>query len=141
MVPYRGEAPALTDLIGGQVQVIFSATPPALGYIQAGTLRALAVTGASRLASLPDVPTIGEALPGYEASAWWGLGAPRNTSAEIIDKLNKEINAALANPKIEKRLADLGGIPMPMTPAEFGKLVADEIEKWGKVVRAANIKL
>jgi tripartite-type tricarboxylate transporter receptor subunit TctC len=139
-VPYRGEAPALTDLIGGQVQVIFSSTPPALGYIQSGTLRALAVTGASRLTTLPDVPTIGEFVPGYEASAWWGLGAPRNTSAEIINKLNKEINAALADPKMEKRLADLGGVPMPMTPDEFGKLVADEIEKWGKVVRAANIK-
>jgi tripartite-type tricarboxylate transporter receptor subunit TctC len=139
-VPYRGSPPALTDLLGGQVQVYFVPTLPSIEYIRAGKLRALAVTTAMRSQALPDLPTIGDFLPGYEASVWSGAGAPRNTPAEIIDKLNKEINAALDDPKIKARLTDLGGVPMPMTSAEFGKFLVDEVEKWGKVIRAANIK-
>ena len=139
-VPYRGAAPALTDLLGGQVQVMFAAMPASIEYIRAGKLRALAVTTATRSEALPDIPTVGEFVPGYEASAWFGVGAPKNTPAEIIDKLNKEINAALADPKIKARLADLGGTVLPGSPADFGKLIADETEKWGKVIRAANIK-
>ena len=114
--------------------------PSSIEYIRAGKLRALAVTTATRSEALPDIPTVGEFVPGYEASAWYGIGAPRNTPAEIIDKLNREINAALADPKMKARLADLGGTPLPMSPADFGKLIADETEKWGKVIRAANIK-
>jgi tripartite-type tricarboxylate transporter receptor subunit TctC len=139
-VVYRGGGPALIDLIAGQMQVMFDPLPEAIGYIKAGTLRALAVTSATRSAALPDIPTVGEFLPGYEASAFFGLGAPKNTPAEIVDKLDSEINAGLADPKIKERLADLGGVPMPMTPTEFGKLIADEIEKLSKVIRAANIK-
>jgi tripartite-type tricarboxylate transporter receptor subunit TctC len=139
-VPYRGGAPAFTNLLAGQVQVYFPVLPAATEYIRAGKLRALAVTSATRSESLPDIPTVAEFLPGYEASNWYGLGAPRNTPVEIVDKLNKEINAGLANPKIKARLADLGSEPLSMMPSEFGKLIADETEKWAKVIRAANIK-
>ena len=140
-VGYRGGGPALIDLMGGQVQVMFEPTLSTISYIRAGKLRALAVTSATRSPALPDVPTVGESVPGYEATAWFGIGAPKNTPTEIIEKLNSEVSAGLADPKIKERLADLGGAPMPMTPAEFGKLIAEETEKWGKVIRAANIKL
>jgi len=139
-VPYRGSAPALTDLLGGQVQVTFDPVPASIEYIRAGRLRPLAVTTKSRSEALPDVPTVADFLPGYEASNWWGVCAPKNTPAEIVDKLNREINAAIVDPKIKARLADLGGIPLRGSPAEFGKLIADETEKWGKVVRAAHMK-
>jgi tripartite-type tricarboxylate transporter receptor subunit TctC len=139
-VPYRGLAPALTDLLGGQAQALFGALTSSIEYIRAGKLRALAVTTTARSEALPDLPTIGEFLPGYEASQWYGIGAPKNTPAEIVDRLNKEINAALADPKIKARLADLGGTPLVGSPADFGKLIAEETEKWGKVIRAANIK-
>jgi len=139
-VPYRGGAPAFTDLLGGQVQVYFPVAPAAIDYIRAGKLRALAITSATRLESLPDIPTVAEFLPGYEASNWYGLGAPKNTPAEIVEKLNKEINAGLADPKIKARLADLGSAPLSMMPSEFGKLIAEETEKWAKVIRANNIK-
>jgi tripartite-type tricarboxylate transporter receptor subunit TctC len=139
-VPYRSAGPAYNDLFGGQVQVIFATTVASIGYIRAGRLRALAVTAATRSDALPDIPTVGEFVPGYEASVWFGLGAPRSTPVEIVDTLNKEINAALADPNMKARLADLGGTPLPGLPAEFGKLIADETEKWGKVIRALNIK-
>ena len=139
-VPYRGGGPALTDLLGGQVQVYFPGTVSSIEYIRAGRLRALAVTTATRSDALPDVPTVGEFVPGYEASGWFGIGAPKSTSSEVVDQLNKQINQGLADPKMKARFADLGGVPMPMTPADFGKLIADETEKWGKVIRAANIK-
>jgi tripartite-type tricarboxylate transporter receptor subunit TctC len=139
-VAYRGGGPALIDLLGGQMQVMFEPTVSTIAHIRAGELRALAVTTATRSELLPDVPSVGEFLPGYEASQWYGIGAPKNTPAEVVAKLNQEINAALADPKMKARLADLGGVPTPMTPAEFAKLIADETEKWGKVVRAANIK-
>jgi tripartite-type tricarboxylate transporter receptor subunit TctC len=139
-VPYRGTGPALTDLIGGQVQIFFDALPTSLEHIRSGKLRAIAVTTATRSDVLPDIPTMAQFLPGYEATVWFGVGAPKNTPTEIIDKLNKEINDALADPKMKARLADLGGTPMPMTPADFRKFIADETEKWGKVIRAANIK-
>jgi tripartite-type tricarboxylate transporter receptor subunit TctC len=140
-VAYRGGAPALLDLLGGQVQVVFAPIFEAIGYIRAGKLRSLAVTSATRSAVLPDIPTVGEFLPGYDGSGFFGVGAPRNTPAEIIQKLNSEINAGLADPTIKERLADLGGAPIPMTPAEFGKLIAAETEKWAKVIRTANIKV
>jgi tripartite-type tricarboxylate transporter receptor subunit TctC len=139
-VPYRGEAAALTDLLGGQVQVMFATVPASIEYIKAGKLRSLAVTAATRLDALPNVPTVGDFLPGYEVSAWQGVGAPKNTPAEIIAKLNNEINTGLADPKLKVRLADLGGTVIAGSPADFGKLIADETEKWGKVIRAANIK-
>jgi tripartite-type tricarboxylate transporter receptor subunit TctC len=139
-VPYRGGAPASADLLGGQVQVYFPAVIAAIEYIRTGKLRALAVTSATRTEVLPDVPTMSEFVPGYEASFWLGLGAPKNTLTETINKLNKEINAALADPQIKARLADLAGTVLPGSPADFGKLIADETEKWGKVIRAANIK-
>jgi len=139
-VPYRGAVPALTDLLGGQVQLYFVSMPASIEYIKAGKLRALAATTATRSPALPDIPTVGEFLPGYEASGWQGVGAPRNTPAEIVDKLNKEINAGLADRALKARLADFGGVPLPMTPAEFGKFLAEETEKWGKVVKLANIK-
>jgi tripartite-type tricarboxylate transporter receptor subunit TctC len=139
-VPYRGGAPALTDLLAGQVQVIFSPVPESIEYIRGGQLRPLAVMTMMRVAVLPDIPTLADFLPGYEASGWQGIGAPENTPAEIIDKLNKGINSALADPKIKARLADLGGTGLPGSPAYFGKLIADETEKWAKVVKAANIK-
>jgi tripartite-type tricarboxylate transporter receptor subunit TctC len=139
-VPYRGEAAALTDLLGGQVQVMFATMPASIEYIKAGKLRSLAVTAATRLDALPNVPTVGDFLPGYEVSAWQGVGAPKNTPAEIIAKLNDEINTGLADPKLKVRLADLGGTVIAGSPADFGKLIADETEKWGKVIRAGNIK-
>jgi tripartite-type tricarboxylate transporter receptor subunit TctC len=139
-VPYRGAGPALTDLLAGQVQVSFPTMPASIEHIRTGKLRALAVTTAKRSDALPDIPTVGEFLPGYEASNWYGVGIPKNTPAEIIDKLNKEINAGLADPKMKARLADFGGTPLVGSPADFGKLIADETEKWGKVIRAANIK-
>ena len=139
-VPYRGVAPALTDLLGGQVQVLFGNPAQSIQYIRAGKLRALTITTATRLEALPDIPSIGEFVPGYEASSVFGLGAPKNTPAEIIDKLNKEINAALADPKFKARLADLDGTVLGGSPADFGKLIAEETEKWGKVVKFANIK-
>jgi tripartite-type tricarboxylate transporter receptor subunit TctC len=139
-VAYRGGGPALIDMLGGQMQVMFEPTLACIEYIRAGTLRALAVTTAARSEQLPDVPTVGEFVPGYEASQWYGIGAPRGTPPQVVAELNKQINAGLNDPKMKARLADLGGIPTPMTPAEFGKLIADETEKWGKVVRAGNIK-
>jgi tripartite-type tricarboxylate transporter receptor subunit TctC len=139
-VQYRGSGPALTDLIGGQVQVMFDALSSSIEHIRAGRLRPLAVTTATRLEVLPNIPTVDEFVPGYEAVVWQGIGAPKNTPAEIIDKLNKEINAGLADPKIKARLADLGSTALAGSPADFGRLIADETEKWGKVIRAANIK-
>jgi tripartite-type tricarboxylate transporter receptor subunit TctC len=139
-VHYRGGAPAITDLIAGQVQVMFLSTLGLIEYIRAGKLRALAVTTATRSEALPDIPTVGDFVPGYEASAWFGVGAPKATPAEIVEKLNKEINAGLADPKIKARLADLGGTPVVGSPAEFGKFIVEETEKWAKVIRAANIK-
>jgi tripartite-type tricarboxylate transporter receptor subunit TctC len=139
-VPYRGAGSALTDLLAGQVQVIFLSTVSSIEYIRAGRLRALAVTTATRSDALPDVSTVDEFVPGYEASAWFGVGAPKSTPAEIVEKLNKEINAALADHNIKARLADVGSTALSASPADFGKLIADETEKWGKVIRAANIK-
>jgi tripartite-type tricarboxylate transporter receptor subunit TctC len=139
-VPYRGTTPSLTDLLGGQVQVTFTSLSSVIEYIGAGRLRALAVTTATRSDALADIPTVGEFLPGYESSIWYGVGVPTGTPAEIIGKLNKEINAALGDPKMKARLAEWGATALPGSPADFGKLVADETEKWGKVIRAANIK-
>jgi len=139
-VPYRGAAPALTDLLAGQVQVMFDVTASSLPYIRAGKLRPLAATTATRLELMPDIPTMGEFLPGYEASAWAGFGVPKGTPAAIINMLNREVNAALADPMIKARLGDLGATVLPGSPADFGKLIAEETEKWGKVIRAANIK-
>jgi tripartite-type tricarboxylate transporter receptor subunit TctC len=139
-VPYRGVATALTDLLGGQVQVLFANPAQSIPYIRAGKLRALAITTATRSEALPDIPTVGEFVPGYEASSFFGFGAPKNTPAEIIDKLNKEINAGLADPKIGARISDLDGTVLGGSPADFGKLIAEETKKWGKVIRAANIK-
>ena len=139
-VPYRGAGPALTDLIAGQVQVHFATTVASIEYIRAGRLRALAVTTATRSDALPGIPTVDEFVPGYEASSWYGVGAPKATPAEIIEKLNKEINAGLADPKIKARLADLGGDVLALSPADFGKLIAEETEKWGTVVKFTGIK-
>jgi tripartite-type tricarboxylate transporter receptor subunit TctC len=139
-VPYRGGAPAVTDLLGGQVQVMFIAMTTSIEYIRAGNLRALAVTTATRSEVLPDLPTVGEFVPGYEASGFFGVAAPKNTPAEIIDRLNKEINAGLADPKMRARLTDLGSTVLALSPAEFGKLIAEETEKWAKVIRFAGIK-
>jgi tripartite-type tricarboxylate transporter receptor subunit TctC len=139
-VPYRGLGPALTDLLGGQVQVMFASMSASIEYVRANKLRALAVTTATRSDELPDVATVDEFVPGYEASGWFGLGAPKNTPSQIIDQLNEAINAGLADPTIKARLADLGGTPLVGTPADFSKLITDETEKWGKVIRAANIK-
>jgi len=140
-VPYRGGAPALADLIGGQVQVMFSPLPESLGAIRSGQVRALGVASTKRVEGLPDVPTVAETVPGFEASTWQGIGAPKGTPPEIIERLNREINAALADPKIKGRLADLGSIPTPMSPADFKKLIVAETEKWAKVIRTANITL
>jgi len=139
-VPYRGSAPALIDLLGGQVQVMFDLMPSSIGYIRAGRLRALAVTTATRSAALPDLPTVGDFVPGYAADTWNGIGAPAGTPPEIVEKLNKEINAALTDPNVKARLADLGATALGGSPAAFGKLVADEIEKWGRVIKFAGIK-
>ena len=139
-VPYRGAGPALTDLLGGQVLTAVIGVSGSIEQIKAGKVRALAVTTAMRATALPDVPTVSEFMPGFEASDVLGVGAPRGTPPDIVDKLNKEINAALADPKIKARFADLGGTPLALTPAEYGKLLADETEKWGKVIRSANIK-
>jgi tripartite-type tricarboxylate transporter receptor subunit TctC len=139
-VPYRGSGPALTDLLGGQVQVMFDALPSSIEDIRAGKLRALAVTSVTHSESLPDIPPMINFLPGYETTAWFGVGAPKATPTHIIDRLNKEINAGLADAKIKARITDLGGTPFALLSAEFGKLIADETEKWGKVIRAANIK-
>jgi tripartite-type tricarboxylate transporter receptor subunit TctC len=139
-VPYRGVAPALTDLLAGQVQVLFDTVPASLPHIRAGKLRALAVTTAARSEALPDVPTVGDFVPGYEASSIHGIGAPRNTPADIIDRLNKEVNAALADPKFKARIADLGGIVAVGSPADFGKIITEETEKWAKVVKFSGAK-
>jgi tripartite-type tricarboxylate transporter receptor subunit TctC len=139
-VPYRGAAPAVTDLLGGQVQIMFDNVLSSIEHIRAGKLRPLAVTTAMRSEVLPDIPTVGDFVPGYEASGSFGVGAPKNTGEEIIDKLNGEIIAALADPKMKARLADLGEVPIPMTPANFGKLIAEETEKWGKVVKFSGAK-
>jgi tripartite-type tricarboxylate transporter receptor subunit TctC len=140
-VAYRGGAPALIDLIAGQVQVMFEPTVSTIAYVRAGKLRALAVTTTTRSALLPDTPTVSESVPGYEVSQWYGIGAPRNTPAEIVASLNREINTAIADPKLTARLADLGGISTPMRTAEFGKLIADETEKWAKVIKIAHIQV
>ncbi|HEU5276267.1 MAG TPA: tripartite tricarboxylate transporter substrate binding protein [Xanthobacteraceae bacterium] len=140
-IGYRGGGPALVDLMAGQLQVMFEPTLATLPYIRAQRLRALAVTSATPSTVLPDVPVLADTVPGYEATAWYGIGAPKNTPTDIVARLNQEINAGLADAKLRGRLADLGGDPMPMMPAEFGKLVADETEKWGKLIRAANIRL
>ncbi len=139
-VPYRGAAPALTDLLAGQVEVLFDNLPSSIEHIRSGKIRALGVTSAKRAPALPEVPTIGETVPGYETSVWYGIAVLKGTPAEIIDKLNQSVNVALAEPKVKARLADLGGTPMPMTPAEFGRLVVTETEKWAKVVKAAGAK-
>jgi tripartite-type tricarboxylate transporter receptor subunit TctC len=139
-VPYRGEVPAITDLLGGQVQVYFGTAPASIEYIRTGKLRALAVTTATRSHALPDIPTVREFLPDFEASGWAGIGVPNNTRTEIIDKLNNEINAALADPELKAGLADLGGEVLAGSPSDFAKLIANETEKWGKVIRAAHIK-
>jgi tripartite-type tricarboxylate transporter receptor subunit TctC len=140
-VPYRGAGPVLVDLLAGVVQVYFSPTPPAIEYIKAGKLRALAVTTGSRSEALPDIPTVGEFVLGYEASGWSGIGSPKSTPTEVIDKLNREINTALADPKIKAQLADLGSLALAGSPADFGKLIADETEKWAKVVKFVGIKV
>jgi tripartite-type tricarboxylate transporter receptor subunit TctC len=139
-VPYRGQAPALIDLIGGQVQVMFDSMPASIEYVRTGKVRALAVATATRSPALPDVPTVSDFVPGFEASAWYGVAAPRNTPAEIVEKLNAEINAAFADPKIKARLADLGGMVLAGSPADFGKLIAEETEKWAKVVKFSGAK-
>jgi tripartite-type tricarboxylate transporter receptor subunit TctC len=139
-VPYRGDVPAITDLLAGQVQVYFGTLPASIEYIKAGNLRALAATSATRLRALPDVPTMAEFLPGYEATICNGLNAPRNTPAEIVEKLNREINAALADPKLKARLAELGAVPLSGSPADYAKLVADETDKWGKVVKLSGAR-
>jgi tripartite-type tricarboxylate transporter receptor subunit TctC len=139
-VPYRGVAPALTDLLGGQVQVVFVNLAPSIEYIRTGKLRALAITTATRSAALPDVPALGEFVPGYEASSVFGLGAPKNTPTAIIDKLNKEVDAALIDPRFKARLANLDAMVLGGSPAEFGKLIADETEKWSRVIKLANIR-
>jgi tripartite-type tricarboxylate transporter receptor subunit TctC len=137
-VPYRGASPALTDMLGGQVQVMFDNLPSSIGHIEGGRLRALAVTTTERSKALPDVPTVAETVPGYEASAWFGVAAPKGTPRDIIEKLNKTVNEALADPDIQAKLAQLGGTLIPGTPEDFGKLIADETEKWSKVVKATG---
>jgi tripartite-type tricarboxylate transporter receptor subunit TctC len=139
-VPYRGLGPALTDLLGGQVQLMFGGTTASIPYTRSGKLRALAVTTTARSELLPELPTLGDFVPGYEASQWYGIGAPKNTPTEIIDRLNEKINASLADPKIKVRLTDLGGTPLSGSPADFAKLIAEETAKWGKVVKFAGIK-
>jgi tripartite-type tricarboxylate transporter receptor subunit TctC len=139
-VPYRGAPPALTDLLGGRVQVVFDTFAGSLPLVRAGKLHALGVTTTTRSASLPDVPPLAESLPGYEASQWYGIAAPKNTPAEVVDTLNKQINACLADPGLKTRLADLGSAVLPGSPANFGKFIAEEIQKWAKVIKFASIK-
>jgi tripartite-type tricarboxylate transporter receptor subunit TctC len=139
-VPYRGAAPALTDLIGGQVQAMFADTASSIEYVRAGKLRALAVTTASRLEAMPEVPTIGDFVPGYEARGWFGLGAPKNTPADVVAKLNREINAGLADPKIKARLAELGGVLFARSPVEFGKHIADDVGRWAKAIKFSGAR-
>jgi tripartite-type tricarboxylate transporter receptor subunit TctC len=139
-VPYRGGAPAMIDLIGGRVQLMFDNVPTSVEFVRSGKIRPLAVTSAARIALFPDLPTVADYVPGYEASAWYGIGAPKGTPAEIVEKLNREVNAILADPATNARLAELGASLLPGSPADFGKLVADETEKWGKVIRFAGIK-
>ena len=139
-VPYRGSAPALTDLLSGQIQLMFDPMPSSIGHIKAGKLRALAVTTATRSEVLPDLPTLRDFVPGYEASTWFGIVAPTNTPTEIIEKLNNAINAGLADPKIKARLAEMGGMLLAGSPTDFGKLITEETDKWGQVIRTANIK-
>ncbi len=139
-IPYRGQGPALTDLLGGQVQVLFATAPGTGEYIATGKLRALAVTTASRAELLPELPPVGDFVPGYETSQWYGICAPKKTPAEIVDKLNREINAAIVDPGMKVRFAAIGGEPLPGSPADFGRLIAEETEKWAKVVRAAGLK-
>ena len=140
-VPYRGLSPALTDLLGGQVQLVFSTVPAAIEYIKAGKLRPLAVTTATRSQALPDVPTVGDFLPRFESSQWYGVGAPKGTPADIVATLNNEVNAGLADPELKARIAELGGVPMVMTPSEFDNYIADETTKWAKVIKFAGIKV
>jgi tripartite-type tricarboxylate transporter receptor subunit TctC len=139
-VPYRGGAPALTDLLAGQVQVIFDNLPTSLAYIKAGKVRPLGVTTAARSDALPDLPTVSEFVPGYEVSSWFGIGLPRNTPTEIVNQLNTEINAGLADPKMKVRIAKMSSLPLVLTPAEFGNLIVEETEKWAKVIREAKIQ-
>jgi tripartite-type tricarboxylate transporter receptor subunit TctC len=139
-VTYRGAAPALADLLGGQVQIYLGTTPASIEHIRAGRLRAIAVTTTARLDLLPDLPTVNEALPGYEATGWWGMGAPKGTPADVIERLNSDVNASLADPAIKARIADLGGTALVGSPADFGRLIAAETEKWGKVVRFSGAK-
>jgi tripartite-type tricarboxylate transporter receptor subunit TctC len=139
-VPYRGEAPGITDLLAGQVQMMFPSVTATMPYIRAGQLRRLAVTTTARWDALPDIPTVGELVPGYEATLWHGVGAPKNTPANIVDKLNREVNAALADPAMKARLADVVYTPVPMTPAEFGRFIADETARWSNVIQAAGLK-
>jgi tripartite-type tricarboxylate transporter receptor subunit TctC len=140
-VPYRGSALVYPDLLSGKVHVLFDNLPGAIGFVQQGKLRALGVTTAQRSAALPDVPTVAETVPGYEASVWYGIAAPKGTPPEVIAILNKAVNAALADPKMQARVAQLGGTPMPMSPDEFGRLLRDETAKWGKVVKFANLSI
>jgi tripartite-type tricarboxylate transporter receptor subunit TctC len=139
-VPYRGSAPALTDMLGGQVQVMFDALPSSIEHVRSGKLRALAVTTAARSPALPDIPTLGDFVPGFEASVWQGIGVPKNTPHEIVEKLNKEINAALSDPRMRAQLVSLGSTELALSPAEFGTLIAEETEKWARVIRGASIK-
>ena len=140
-VPYRGNAPALTDLLAGQVQVLFASLPSSIEYIRTGKLRGLAVTSAMRSEASPALPTVAEFVPGYEVSSWYGIGSPRNTPADVVETLNREVNAGLADPKLKAQLVDQGGVEMAGTPADFGKLIANETEKWAKVIQSANIRL
>jgi len=139
-VPYRGNGPALAALLGGEVQVVFPTPPSSIEFIRTGKLRGLATTGATRAAALPDMPTVAEFVPGYETSAWYGIGGPKGMPADAVDRISREVNAGLADPKMQARFADLGGAPMPLAPTEFSKLIADETEKWAKVIRKANLK-
>ena len=138
-IPYKGAGPALTDLISGQVHVLFDNLPSSAGHLKGGRIRAVAVTTSAREPSMPDVPTVAETVPGYEAVAWFGLGAPKGTPKDVIEKLNAEVNRALNDPKMRERLAELGGKPMPGTPEDFGKRIASEVEKWSKVVNASGV--
>jgi tripartite-type tricarboxylate transporter receptor subunit TctC len=139
-VPYRGNGPALAGLLSGEVEVVFPTPPSSIEFIRTGKLRGLAVTGATRSEALPNLPTVGEFVPGYETGAWYGIGAPKGTPAEVIDRIHKETSAGIVDPKMKARFADLGGTAMPMTPIEFRKFIVGETEKWAKVIRGANLK-